>query len=97
MVRQDEWKLIYYHGQEPQLFNLAEDPDELVDRAGDPGCQRIRRELAQRVLDGWDPERVRAQLAIKRAENQILRAWAQQTDPSEQYRWPLRAEMARLD
>jgi choline-sulfatase len=97
MVRQDEWKLIYYDGQEPQLFNLAEDPDELVDRARDPGCRHIRRELTQRVLDGWNPEQVRAQMAVKRAENQVLRAWGQQVRPAEQYRWPLKPEMARLD
>lgn len=97
MVRQDEWKLVYYDGQEPQLFNLAEDPDELDDRAGDPGCRQIRCELTQRVIDGWNPGLVRAQMSVKRAENQILRAWAQQTKPSEQYRWPLKAEMARLD
>jgi hypothetical protein len=36
-------------------------------------------------------------MAVKRAENQVLRAWAQQTMPAEQYRWPLKAEMARLD
>jgi len=97
MIRQDEWKLIYYHGQEPQLFNLAEDPDELVDRASDPDCQQIRREVTRSVLDGWDPDQVRAEMAVKRAENQILRAWAQQTRPLEQYRWPLRPEMACLD
>jgi choline-sulfatase len=97
MLRQDEWKLIYYDGQEPQLFNLEEDPDELIDRAGDLGCRRVRRELTQRVLDGWHPDQVRAQMAVKRAENQILRAWAQETRPAEQYRWPLKADMARLD
>jgi choline-sulfatase len=97
MVRREEWKLIYYHGQAPQLFNLTEDPDERVDRAGDPGCQRIRTELTKQVLDGWDPERVRAQMAVKRSENQILRTWAKQTRPKEQYRWPLLPEMARLE
>jgi choline-sulfatase len=97
MVRQNEWKLVYYDGQEPQLFNLAEDPEELDDRTGDLGCQQIRRELTQRVLGGWDPKQVRAQMAVKRAENHILRGWAQQTKPSEQYRWPLKAKMSRLD
>jgi choline-sulfatase len=97
MVRQDGWKLVYYAGQEPQLFNLIEDPHELIDRAPDPGCARIRRELTQRVLDGWDPEDVRAQMAIKRAENDILRSWARYTTPAEQYRWTLQPEMARLD
>ena len=34
MVRRGDWKLIYYHGEPSQLFNLAEDPDETHDRAG---------------------------------------------------------------
>jgi choline-sulfatase len=97
MIRRDEWKLIYYDGQQPQLFNLAEDPHELVDRASDPGCARVRRELSRCVLDGWDPGDVRAQMALKRSENEVLRAWARYTRPAEQYRWPLHPEMARLD
>ena len=28
MVRRGDWKLIYYHGQPPQLFNLRDDPAE---------------------------------------------------------------------
>ena len=61
MVRRDHWKLNYYHGMEPQLFNLAEDPRETRDLARDPGCSRIRRELEGEVLDGWDPEVYRRQ------------------------------------
>jgi arylsulfatase K len=34
MVRRGEWKYIAYPGFRPQLFNLAEDPDELRDLAG---------------------------------------------------------------
>jgi choline-sulfatase len=97
MIRHGEWKLVYYHGQEPQLFNLVQDPHEEVDRARDPACQGIRRELTQRVLDGWDPDEVIAQMAVKRAENAVLRDWARYTHPIDQYRWPLKPEMARLD
>jgi choline-sulfatase len=97
MVRQGEWKLIYYFGQEPQLFNLAEDPHELADRARDPACQAIRRELEARVLGGWDPSNVVAQMAIMRDETAILRDWARNTHPADQYRWTLKPEMARLD
>jgi arylsulfatase A-like enzyme len=34
------WKLCKYHGHAPVLFNLADDPDELADRAGDPAAAR---------------------------------------------------------
>ncbi len=97
MVRLDEWKLIYYHGQEPQLFNLGEDPDELVDRARDPACASVREALTHRVLEGWDPDQIREEMAAMRADNRILREWARQTQPPDRYRWSLRPEMNRLD
>jgi choline-sulfatase len=97
MVRQGEWKLIYFHGMEPQLFNLAEDPGELVDRAQDPVCRPIRDELTARILDDWNPELVAGKMAALRADNRVLRAWAQQTKPPDHYRWPLRPAMNYLD
>lgn len=97
MVRLGEWKLNYYHGQEPQMFNLHEDPEELCDRAQDPGCRRVREELVARVLDGWDPEAVAARIREKRADMKVLAAWARRTRPPETHRWPLRPEMDYLD
>ena len=43
-----------------QLFNLADDPDELNDRASDPDCADIISSLGARLLDGWDPEAITA-------------------------------------
>ena len=63
MVRYNEWKLSYYHGMRPQLFNLAEDPDETNDLAEDPAHSSIRDELIERVLDGWDPDEVTRKVA----------------------------------
>ncbi len=97
MLRREEWKLIYYHGQPPQLFNLAADPDELVDRANDPACQPVREELTQRVLAGWDPARIAEKMAALRADQTVLRAWAQHVQPPDQYRWELLPEMNYLD
>jgi choline-sulfatase len=97
MVRQGPWKLIYYHGMEPQLFNLAEDPGELYDRAADPACRAVRAELIACVLEGWNPETIAATMAQQRAENAILTRWAQHVQPPDQYRWPLAGAMNRLD
>ena len=97
MIRQDEWKLVYYHGQEPQLFNLADDPDEHVNRAEDPACQAIREALTARVLEGWQPDEIAAKIAAKRTDNEILRAWARQTNPPDIIRWELKPEMNYLD
>ncbi len=97
MIRQDEWKLIYYHGMEPQLFNLAEDPGETTDRSQDPACQSVRRELMGRLLSEWHPEVIAATMAEKRQDNALLRAWAKSTEPTDRYRWDLRPEMNYLD
>jgi choline-sulfatase len=97
MVRCGEWKLVHYHGQEPQLFNLAEDPDELLDRAQDAPYREIRQELTKRVLDGWDADEIAAKMAAQRADNQILRSWARHVRPADRFRWNLRPEMNYLD
>ena len=36
MLRAGRWKLVYYHGYPPQLFDLEADPHELHDLAADP-------------------------------------------------------------
>jgi hypothetical protein len=97
MVRLGPWKLVYYHGMEPQLFNLADDPGEMDDRAADLGCRSVRDELTARVLNGWNPDAIAAVMAQKRAENALLTQWAKCVQPPDQYRWPLRGEMNRLD
>ncbi len=97
MIRRDDWKLIYYHGQEPQLFNLADDPKETINLAEDPAYQEIRQDLTDQVLDGWDPEKIKARMADMRVDNQILTAWAQQTLPEDTIRWELKPEMNYLD
>jgi choline-sulfatase len=97
MIRRDEWKLIYYHGYEPQLFNLRDDPDELVDRASDPTCKSIVEELTQEILADWHPDVIRETMAKQRADVDILRAWAENTQPKEDIRWDYRPEMNHLE
>ena len=63
MVRRGRWKLTYYHGLEPQLFDMEADPDELVDLAQDPEHASVRASLVAAVLSDWDPE------ALANAEN----------------------------
>lgn len=93
MIRRDEWKYIYYHGYPSQLFNLREDPGELIDRSDDPGCRSVERELRDEVLRDWDPEEVRRKMGEKGADEPLLTAWARQTGPEERYRWPMLKEM----
>ena len=96
MLRRGEWKLIYYFGRRPQLFNLAEDPGETMDRCQDPACVGILREMTEQVLTGWNPEMIQQRMNELRADRQVFTRWARGVDPPEQYRWVLIPEMNRL-
>jgi len=97
MVRLEEWKLNYYHGQPVQLFNLKEDPYELNDRANDPSCKEIVDGLTQRILDDWDPATIAEKMAALRKDQAILTPWARNTKPEDRFRWDLRPGMSYLD
>ena len=101
MIRRDKWKLACYHapGAAPdmQLFDLKEDPDELVNRAADAGYRETVRELRSLLYAGWDPEQVGAQMAANRARHEIYRPWARATQPRSDNLWDLRGEMFFLD
>jgi choline-sulfatase len=96
MVRYGDWKLIYYYDWKPQLFNLVEDPDEMVDRVDDAGCQTILRNLMQNLLNGWDPGEIAVKMAAKRVDNEVLKIWARNIHPQDTHRWALKPEMNYL-
>lgn len=50
VLRGERWKYVHFAGLPPLLFDLQEDPDELVNRADDPGCVRVRVDMAERLL-----------------------------------------------
>ncbi len=97
MVRADDWKLIYYHGYPPQLFDLASDPHETRDLAQDPAFQAIRARLLGLVMANWDPVRIADTLTRKRAEKALLGQWWRTTNPPDAHRWELKVEDNWLD
>lgn len=58
MVRQGQWKYICYPGFEPQLFDLATDPQERRNLAGDAACREILQRLDAELRTYCDPEEV---------------------------------------
>jgi len=52
MIRTRELKWVRYRGHGEELYDLREDPDELVNRAADPAYAARRREL-EAELDAW--------------------------------------------
>ena len=53
MVRTKRWKYIYDPHSVDELYDLEGDPGELVNRAEEPGCREVLREMQARLL-GWN-------------------------------------------
>lgn len=61
MLRKGRWKLNYYVGFEPELFDLENDPQELIDLAPDPSYADTLDKLETALRQICDPEAVDAQ------------------------------------
>ena len=64
VVRTERHKYVHFGGGlPPLLFDLAEDPAELHDLAGDPACLSLRLAMAERLLD-WRARHLDQSLAL---------------------------------
>jgi len=97
MVRNERFKLVYYHRLPAQLFDLHNDPDELCDLASDPAYVTVRHQLEHQVLQGWDPDAIEAEIEQNIAAKALLRDWAQAVKPASRFLWPMLAEHNRKD
>jgi choline-sulfatase len=68
MVRLGQYKYVHYVAYPPQLFDLAEDPEEEVDRGSDPALAAVRREAHARLTALLDPAAVDARAKARQAE-----------------------------
>ena len=68
MVRNRRWKYVHYHGARPQLFDLYDDPDELVDLGHDPGYSGVRLEMQDRLLEWFSLRKARTTLTREQTE-----------------------------
>ena len=51
----DTWKYFKHPNGEAELYNLAEDPDELVNRIDDPACAEVVSQLQQKIIANHAP------------------------------------------
>ena len=99
MVRKDNFKLIYYHGYDVELFDLENDPDELNDLSKDNNYLNKKKELLDLVLKNWDPKKIHKRMIVLKGEQKIQQDWARNTDPEDTVRWNLdpAKDSTRLD
>ena len=83
MVKSGPWKYNYYHGYRPELYNLADDPQEMHDRWDDPTCADVRARLHARLRAGWDPEVVEQHLQRCAERRRLIAAWVRAAKPPE--------------
>jgi arylsulfatase A-like enzyme len=50
VIRDRDYKYVHFSGLPPAFYDLKADPQQLVNRAGDPALARIMLDYAQRLL-----------------------------------------------
>ncbi len=83
LIRQAEWKYLYFTSDEPLLFNLKEDPGEFRNLAGNREYRQIERQLQERLTSLLDPDAVTE--AAFRRQAQVLDQIAGQHSRQEFY------------
>ena len=97
MIRINEWKLVYYHEDSLQLFNLIKDPEERENLAFSKDYSSVKRELLSSLLREWKPEQIILDMCKRKEENILLEKWAQQVNPESKYLWEAKSSMFYLD
>lgn len=94
MVRSGPWKYTYYEAHPPQLFNLADDPNELNDRASDPALGELCAKLREQAFaDGWNPARVRSVFESRIPNRAYLSQYARAVEPIDPWQWGRPAQL----
>jgi choline-sulfatase len=68
MIRHDRFKYVHYVDYRPQLFDLAADPEELTDLAGEPRCRDVLAECYGKLRRLCDPAAVDRRAKRRQAE-----------------------------
>lgn len=71
MIRKGDYKYIHSSEYDPILFNLADDPNELVNLAGRPEMAELENEFAMEISERWD-ERALSEEILKDQRRRLL-------------------------
>ena len=74
MIRRGSYKYIHCHSDPPLLFDLATDPNELVNRAADPALAEVAASFAAEVAQRWDSEQIRRDVIRSQKQRRAVHA-----------------------
>ena len=72
MIRRGDFKYIHCDCDEPQLFNIANDPNEMSNLIHDPAHQDIATAFANEVRARWDSEKIRADVIATQKQRRAV-------------------------
>ncbi|MEM7301139.1 MAG: choline-sulfatase [Pseudomonadota bacterium] len=74
MIRRGSMKYIHCDIDPPQLYDLANDPQETTNVAADPAYHNVVAAFASEVVDRWDSEKLRADVIATQKSRRALHA-----------------------
>ena len=72
MIRRGRYKFIYSPGDSPLLFDMVEDPMELVDLAKEADYAAIKKEFMREMYQKWDTEKLTAKILTSQKQRQLV-------------------------
>jgi choline-sulfatase len=72
MLRQGRYKLHYSLGDQPQLYDLAQDPNEFSDLVLAKTHQGILQDLRCQLLSSWNPWAIEQQVLKSQQDRQLI-------------------------
>jgi len=79
MVRQGDFKYIHTTGYVPQLYNLAEDPKEWHNLAGNPEYQEIENKLHNLIMANFNPDHIERDVEESLARRRVIKEAMEKT------------------
>jgi choline-sulfatase len=72
MIRRDRYKYIYSEPDPPQLFDLEDDPNELINLADQQEYRELCHEFYAELLQQWDPGDLREQVIDSQQRRKVV-------------------------
>lgn len=75
MIKRDNIKLNYYHGETPELFDLSEDSGETNNLAGISEYSQVQRSMTEELLSRWNPEEISSRILESQRKRHYLKKY----------------------